>query len=248
MKGVVVGIIDTGIWPEHPSFADDGTPTPPLDDPALAVPVRQHRPQPERRSVHVQQQADRRAPDARHAIAPSSAPTPDEFNSARDDNGHGTHTASTAAGNADVDAVDLRPSTSARSPASPRGRRSSPTRASATSAASRPTSRRRSTRPSPTASTSSTTRSGAAPSLLGGDAISFLFASDARQRVGRRPRPATAGRATPRSAVPPTTRGSRRSAPTRRIASSRARSSSTTSRRIGAGVGAGAARITAVRR
>ena len=27
---VVVGVIDTGIWPEHPSFADNGLPAPPV--------------------------------------------------------------------------------------------------------------------------------------------------------------------------------------------------------------------------
>ena len=59
------------------------------------------------------------------------------------------------------------------------------------------------------------------------DTIAFLFAADAGVFVATSP-PATAGRAPPPSAVPPTSRGSRRSAPTRRTASSRARSSSAT--------------------
>jgi subtilisin family serine protease len=104
-EGVVVGIIDTGIWPEHPSFADDGSYGPPpivLDD------------------------SERPSCDFGNTAAnPDDAPfecnnkligarqmldtyryyqtlRPDEYDSARDDAGHGTHTASTAAGNAGV--------------------------------------------------------------------------------------------------------------------------------------------------
>ena len=212
VSGVVVGVIDTGIWPEHPSFADDGIATPtPTSHPATPVRVRQHRPQPGRRAVHVQQQAARRPPDAGDLPRRRSGPRPDEFDSARDDDGHGSHTASTAAGNGGVEADDLRPSTSARSPASPPGRTSSPTRASATRAASRPTWRWRSTRPSPTASTSSTTRSAAAPSLTR-RRRHRLPVRRRRRRVRRDFGRATAGRAPAPSADPPTCRGSPRSA------------------------------------
>jgi subtilisin family serine protease len=106
-EGVVVGILDTGIWPEHPSFADDGSYGPP--------PV-------------VLDESERSACDfGNTAHNPGDAPFTcnnkligarqyldiyklynalhtDEYDSARDDDGHGSHVASTAAGNAGVEA------------------------------------------------------------------------------------------------------------------------------------------------
>jgi subtilisin family serine protease len=112
-EGIVVGILDTGIWPEHPSFADPDPrghayPAPPPTwnggaGPACGAPG----------------PGDPCAPltcsnkligafaflDAYKA---SVGLLPGECNSARDTDGHGTHTSSTAAGNAAV-ANDIEP-------------------------------------------------------------------------------------------------------------------------------------------
>jgi subtilisin family serine protease len=106
-KDVIVGVIDSGIWPEHPSFADDGsysdlgivlddsvyptcdfgnTAANPLDAPFTC---------------------NNKLIGARQILTTYRAlvgQDPDEFDSARDDDGHGTHTASTAAGNPQVQA------------------------------------------------------------------------------------------------------------------------------------------------
>lgn len=114
-EGTIVGVLDTGIWPEHASFSDpdpagNGFPAPPT------VPG----------SNGFGSGGPRSSCDFGDAAwNPSDAPftcnnkligayefldtykavvglMPTEFDSARDDNGHGTHTASTAAGNNDV--------------------------------------------------------------------------------------------------------------------------------------------------
>jgi subtilisin family serine protease len=103
-KGVVVGVIDSGIWPEHPSFADDGMPTPPGDVPAdLPCEFGNTAHHPDDAPFTCQN----KLLGARQVLATYRSlvgAEPDEFDSARDDNGHGTHTASTAAGNRDIQA------------------------------------------------------------------------------------------------------------------------------------------------
>ena len=107
-EGVVVGVLDSGIWPEHPSVAD---PDPAGNAyPAPPAPV-----------------SGTRACEFSGGANPGSAFAcnnkligadrfmatydavfgllPTEFTTARDDNGHGTHTLTTAAGNGGVEAT-----------------------------------------------------------------------------------------------------------------------------------------------
>jgi hypothetical protein len=101
-KGQIVGVLDTGIWPEHPSFADTGLPAPPGTygcqfgnglDPALGAPFACNN---KLIGAYAFLQTYLSVQDA----------LPGEFCnnttnvcSPRDSEGHGTHTSSTAAGN-----------------------------------------------------------------------------------------------------------------------------------------------------
>ena len=104
-EGVLVGVIDSGIWPEHPSFADDGTfpPAPSLDDsrPNCEFGNTAHNPNDVPFDCNNKLVGARQMLDTYRFFIGAD---PDEFDSARDDDGHGTHTASTAAGNAGVEA------------------------------------------------------------------------------------------------------------------------------------------------
>jgi subtilisin family serine protease len=99
-------VIDSGIWPEHPSFADDGS------YPDLGIVLDDSRPNCEfGNAAHnpddVPFTCNQKLLGARQMLDTYRAfivTEPFEYDSARDDDGHGTHTASTAAGNAGVSA------------------------------------------------------------------------------------------------------------------------------------------------
>ncbi len=102
-EGVVVGIIDTGIWPEHPSFADDGSfPAPPTGPLPCDFGNTAHNPNDAPFTCNNKLIGAYQMLATYRAVIGAAA---DEFDSARDDSGHGTHTASTAAGNSDVAAT-----------------------------------------------------------------------------------------------------------------------------------------------
>ncbi|KAL6978741.1 hypothetical protein U1Q18_041009 [Sarracenia purpurea var. burkii] len=94
-RGAIIGILDTGVWPESPSFDDSGMPPVPRKWTGKCL---------EGESFN-SSNCNRKIIGARffskgHGVA-STSPTPDtvvEYASPRDSHGHGTHTSSTAGG------------------------------------------------------------------------------------------------------------------------------------------------------
>lgn len=94
-RGSIVGVLDTGIWPESPSFDDHGMPPVPQEWKGIC----------QQGQNFNSSNCNRKLIGARfftkgHNVASMSSSTdsPIEYASPRDAQGHGTHTASTAAG------------------------------------------------------------------------------------------------------------------------------------------------------
>jgi subtilisin family serine protease len=104
-EGVVVGVIDSGIWPEHPSFADPDPsgaayPAPPFVPGSCDFGNDAYNPNDADFTCNNKLIGAYTFLDTYKAV---EGLLPEEFDSARDDSGHGTHTASTAAGNFGVE-------------------------------------------------------------------------------------------------------------------------------------------------
>ncbi len=111
-EGVIVGILDTGIWPEHPSVSDPDPAGKPYAPPPVMPGSNGFAGAP-RSTCNFGSATPGDAPftcnnkligayqflDTYKAVV---GLLPTEFNSARDDNGHGTHTLTTSAGNGGV--------------------------------------------------------------------------------------------------------------------------------------------------
>ncbi|MGH8949192.1 MAG: S8 family serine peptidase, partial [Acidimicrobiia bacterium] len=114
-EGVVIGVIDSGIWPEHPSFADDGS----YAAPPVTIDDVDVDPDPEDEVIlpgcdfgNTTHNPDDLAFECNNKLIGARDMRtlyntfigPELYDSARDDDGHGSHTAGTAGGNADVQA------------------------------------------------------------------------------------------------------------------------------------------------
>ncbi len=110
-EGVIVANIDTGVWPEHPSFSDpdplgNAYPPPPLGFSGTTCDFGNTEVNPDDASFTCNNKLIA-AYNFNQTYEAVVGLEPAEFSSARDSNGHGTHTLSTAAGNAGVAASIL---------------------------------------------------------------------------------------------------------------------------------------------
>jgi subtilisin family serine protease len=116
-EGMVIGIVDGGIWPEHDSFADrvdeNGNPSRNGSKLAYTAPPSTWKGTCQVGEGFKASDCNNKLIGARYFKQPSQALHWTEFNSARDSvagteghGGHGDHTASTAGGNAHVSAIN----------------------------------------------------------------------------------------------------------------------------------------------
>src|SRR5215216_1791968 len=94
-EGVIIGVVDTGVWPEHPSLSGAGYGAPPASWHGTCQSGEQW----------TQADCNNKLIGARYytkGFGHFGGDLSDDFQSARDHEGHGTHTASTAGGNANV--------------------------------------------------------------------------------------------------------------------------------------------------
>ena len=97
-EDVIIGVVDTGIWPEHPSFADTNYGPPPATWHGTCQTGEQWS----------KANCSDKLIGARYynkGFGHFGGGLQDDFQSARDLEGHGTHTSSTAGGNANVEAT-----------------------------------------------------------------------------------------------------------------------------------------------
>ncbi|HET8657558.1 MAG TPA: S8 family serine peptidase, partial [Micromonosporaceae bacterium] len=101
-KGVIFGVLDTGAWPEHPSFADQGhlpAPPPKADGTPRACNFGDNPLTPAADPFACTNKLIGGAPFLATYLSNPDRAAREPFHTARDSNGHGTHTGSTSAGN-----------------------------------------------------------------------------------------------------------------------------------------------------
>ncbi len=109
-EGVIIGVIDTGIWPENPSFSDPDPNGNAYAPPSGTYACDLGSTRGDGSDLGLDFQCNNKLIGAYRFMATFEANIgllDTEFTSARDDDGHGSHTASTAAGNSNVTATVL---------------------------------------------------------------------------------------------------------------------------------------------